>query len=312
MVEKKTPGLSDWAKLIALVILWGSSFMFTRVAVEEITPQWVVTGRLTIAAIILCTLLVASRLALPRDPRIWLFFIAMSILGNALPFFLISTGQQYIDSGLAGIMMAVMPLTTLVMCHFFVEGEQINRNSLIGFILGFLGILVLTGPNALTQLGGDATEVFAQLMVLGGALCYATNTIVARRMPPQSPYVNTAVVMVFASTIMLPFALSTPVAVDGTVFSEVLEDLPTNALIAVAVLGLFSTATATVVYYSLIQSAGPTFLSQINYLIPLWALLMGVLFLNERPEWNAYVALVLILIGIALSQKKSSNDQSGR
>jgi drug/metabolite transporter (DMT)-like permease len=280
--------------LAALVAMWGSAFLFTKVAVSALPPETVVAGRLAIAAIGLTALLLALGKALPRGRRLWLFFLALAVLGNALPFWLISWGQQRIDSGLAGILMAIMPLTTLVLAHFFVVGERLNPVRLAGFVLGFIGIVALVGPEALLELEVGGTALLSELSVLGGAVCYAVNTIVARRRPPSDPLAAGAGVMILASAITIPLALAGgPPPVDT---------IPPTAAFAVAVLGIVSTALATVVYFKLVSAAGPTFVSLINYLIPLWAVVVGMVFLGETPEWRALGALALILSGIALSE----------
>jgi drug/metabolite transporter (DMT)-like permease len=287
---------THWLLLVALVAMWGSSFMFTKIAVSALPPETVVAGRLAIAGAGLTALLFALGKALPGGRRLWLFFLAMAVLGNALPFWLISWGQQRIDSGLAGILMAIMPLTTLVLAHFFVAGERLSPIRLAGFVLGFIGIVVLVGPDALLELEVGGTALLSELAVLSGAVCYAINTIVARRRPDSNPLVAGAGVMLLASVIMVPLALAGgPPAI---------SEIPGAAALAVAVLGIVSTALATVVYFKLVSAAGPTFLSLINYLIPLWAVVVGMVFLGETPEWRALGALALILSGIALSEAR--------
>jgi drug/metabolite transporter (DMT)-like permease len=275
--------------------MWGSAFLFTKLAVATLPPVTVVAGRLGIAAVVLVVLVFAWRRRLPACGRLWGFFIAMAVIGNCLPFFLISWGQQHIDSALAGILMAIMPLATLALAHFLVPGERMNRRKVMGFLLGFLGIIVLMGPAALRELPGSGNALVAQLAVLGGALCYAVNTIIAKQRPESDALVAAAGVMVIGSLIMLPTAAAT------TAPSLLAPSF--SALLAVTVLGLVCTALATVIYFTLITSAGPTFLSLINYLIPLWAVAVGTIFLGERPHWNALLALGLILGGIALTQR---------
>ncbi len=296
MSASQRHGLIPWLLLLSLVAMWGSSFLLTKIAVSHLAPAHVVSGRLIVATLLLGGMVVFARKRVPAGSKVWRYFVAMAIVGNVLPFLLISWGQQRIDSGLAGILMAVMPLTTLVLAHFFVDGERMNRGRLGGFLLGFAGIVVLIGPASLAQLGGSGEFLVAQLAVLGGAICYAVNTIVARRRPEADAWVTAAVVLAIATVVSSPFAAAQPL----------FEDIPVQAVIAVVLLGLISTAAATVIYFKLVALAGPTFLSLINYLIPLWAVGMGMVFLGERPDWNALLALVLILFGIALSQRGKS------
>jgi len=287
--------LLHWLLLFALVAMWGSSFLFTKIAVAAIAPLDLVAGRFVLASVALGALLAATRRGPPRGARLWLFIAAMALIGNCVPFWLISWGQQRIDSGLAGILMAVMPLATVMLAHFF-AGERLNRFKAAGFLVGFLGIVVLVGPTVLLELSGGGTSLLSELAVLGGALCYAVNTIVARRRPQSDALVVSAGVAMTACLVMAPAAAATGLPDVG--------DLPLSAVIAVLVLGVVSTATATVVYFNLITLAGPSFLSLINYLIPAWAVLMGALFLGERPAWTALAGLALILSGIALAETK--------
>jgi drug/metabolite transporter (DMT)-like permease len=295
----------EWTLLFLLVVMWGTSFLFTKIAVASVPPATLVALRLSIAAIVLTVIAYVAGLRLPPPGAIWFRFFSLGFVGNAVPFFLISWGQERIDSGLAGILMAIMPLATLVLAHFWVHGEHMTRRKLAGFALGFVGIVVLTGPEALVQLGGTATDIARQLAVLGGALCYAVNAIMARRLPAMHVLVVSAGVTLMASALMVPVA----------VIVDVPWRLSPSALSAAAAvwLGLVSTATATIVYFRIIISAGPTFLSLINYLIPVVALVAGVVILGEQPPLSSVTALVIILSGVAMSQlQKPRQPASGK
>jgi drug/metabolite transporter (DMT)-like permease len=286
--------LNHWLLLFALVAMWGSAFMFTGVAVRGFTPTALVTIRLVIAAMILTGLAMARGHGLPWTGRFWAFSVAMSLAGNCVPFWLISFGQQRIDSGLAGILMGIMPLTTMVLAHFFVRGERLNATKAAGFLVGFAGLVMLIGPDALRQRRGQGSLLLYQLAVLGGAVCYAVNAVVARHRPPADPVVAAAGVTIAGSVMMLPVG-----AVPA--WAQLLT-APKVPLIAMLALAIVATAIATVVFLRLVTTAGPSFTSFINYLIPVWALLMGIVFLGERPDTKVVVALTLILLGIALSE----------
>ena len=290
--------LSDWGLLSALVALWGSNFMFVKLGVAEVPPATLVATRLVIGAVILVAVIRAMGYVFPPVGRAWLPYVLLALVGNCMPFWFITWGQKSIDSALAGILMAIMPLTTLLLAHFFVTGEHMTRNRVLGFLLGFVGIVVLMGPAALTGLGGSPIEMLAQLSVLAGALCYAANGIIIRIALRGEVMVASAAIIAIAAVVSVPVALM----VDHP---WRLEPGGTAVLILLWI-GIGPTAIATLVHLKLIASAGPTFMSLINYCIPVVALLIGVALLGEEPGASAYSGLFLILAGIALSQLRGS------
>ena len=160
--------LNEWLLLFALVAMWGSSFMFNRIAVSSLPPMTVVAGRIGIAALVLLVFVRASGRRLPAPGRDWWPFVVVALVGNAIPFYLITWGQQVVESALAGILMAFMPLATLVLAHFLIAGEAMTRHRALGFAAGFCGIVLLMEPDALSGLGGDTLRIVSQLAVLGG------------------------------------------------------------------------------------------------------------------------------------------------
>jgi drug/metabolite transporter (DMT)-like permease len=289
-----TRPLGHWLLLFVLVAMWGSAFMMTGIAVRGFAPTTLVAIRLTLAALLLAGLVLARGQRFPSSRRFWLFSLAISLAGNCVPFCLISFGQQRVDSSLAGILMGIMPLTTMVLAHFFVRGERLNTAKVTGFSIGFIGLILLIGPQALLQLRGEGTELVYQLAIVAGAICYAINTILARHRPPTDPLVAAAGVMLAGSLVMLP--------IGGPAAPAALASAPAAPFAAMIALSLIATALATVVFLKLVTVAGPSFTSFINYLIPIWALLMGVSFMGERPEPTVLLALALILGGIGLSE----------
>jgi len=288
-------GIAEWVLLLALTAMWGSAFMFIKLGIATVPPATLVASRLALGALLLYTVMRMRGLALPALGRRWIAFAVLAIVGNSAPFYLISWGQQFIDSALAGILMAVMPLTTLLLAHFFVAGERLTANRALGFSVGFSGILVLMGPAVISGLGGSLLEVTAQATVLAGALCYAANSVMARRLVAADFLVASTSVLIVASLVTAPLALvlDRPWTLAPSVSSTA----------AIVWLGIGPTALATLLYFRLIAAAGPTFMALVNYLSPLVALLAGVLLLGEKPGVTAFAGLGLILLGIALSRR---------
>jgi len=286
-------GIKDWALLAALVLLWGSNFMFVKIGVASVPPATLVAARLVIGSLILAAVVRAQGLAFPPPGKIWAAYAMVAVVGNCLPFWLIAWGQTSVDSALAGILMAIMPIATLVLAHFFAD-EPMTRLRALGFALGFAGIVALTGPEALAGLGGSASRVLAQLAILAGALCYATQSVIVRIKLQGDVMVASAAIIGIAAAISLPVAL----AVDRP-----WQLAPgASSVYAVIWIGIGPTAIATLAYLKLIASAGPTFMSLVNYCVPVVALFLGVALMGETPGANAYAGLALILGGIALSR----------
>jgi drug/metabolite transporter (DMT)-like permease len=276
--------------------MWGSAFLFTKIAVAALPMATIVTARLGIAALILVPLALALVVRLPHGRRLWLYFLLIAFVGNLLPFSLITWGQRAIDSGLAGILMAVMPLATLALAHLFVPGERLNAYRVGGFLFGFAGVVVLIGPEALLTIGGEQGALLPMVAVLGGALCYGVSSILARLRPASDALSSAAAVTLLAAL------MSLPAGVDAGAVELSALSLP--VIVALLFLGVLSTALAMIVYFRLIQSAGPSFTSQLNYLIPLWAVLIGVVFLGEQPTLVHLLGLGLILGGILLTRRE--------
>jgi drug/metabolite transporter (DMT)-like permease len=282
-------GIINWTLLMALVGLWGSSFLFTAISVATVDPISVVFYRLVLGALVLALVVFARGQSFPRGLRVWVGFLMMAIAGNSLPFFLISWGQQTIDSGIAGMIMAIMPLMTMVFAHYLVEGETLNRYKVIGFSLGITGVALLLGP----VFEGGGRALVSGLAIFTAATCYAVNAILIKRLPRFSPMVGACGVLIMASLVVLPFWL---------VLSPTNNSISENSMLAVIWLGIGPTGIATIILFSVIDRAGPTFLSTINYLVPVVAFFCGAWLLSEPVSWHHFVALGTILSGIAITR----------
>ncbi|MBL7002857.1 MAG: DMT family transporter [Gammaproteobacteria bacterium] len=293
---KENKILVNWLLLLCLILLWGTSFLFTAIAVDTIDPLSIVFFRVLIGAIVLTGYLYFRQKQLPRVLKSWLIFLLFGFVGNLLPFFLISWGQQTINSGLAGMIMAIMPLITMLLAHYFIEGENLNVFKIMGFLLGITGISILLGP----VFSGSMQEMLSGIAILIAAGSYAVNTILVRRLPRFDPVVAGAGLLIAASAaLLIPWLLLN---------KAVSDEVSTMSLLSLVWLGIGPTGVATIILFVVIDRAGPTFLSTINYLIPVVAFLAGVLVLNEPLSWVSLVALMIILIGIALTRFRASHN----
>ena len=290
-VDTRT-ALINWALLMVLVAVWGTSFMFTAIAVDSVDPISLVFYRLLLGTLVLAIVLMVRKLRLPTDLHVWGGFLIMAIAGYAAPFFLISWGQQSVDSGVAGMIMAIMPLMTMVFAHYFVPGETLNRYKIIGFTLGISGVTLLLGP----VFEGGSREFWSGMAIFTAATCYAVNSILIKRLPKFSPLVGACGVLIMSTLVLLPFWL---LVAPGN------QESSTASIASVIWLGIGPTGIATIVLFLVINRAGPTFLSTINYLIPVVAFFCGALLLSEPVGWLHYLALITILCGIALTRYRA-------
>ena len=287
-----TRGLERWLLLLVLSIGWGSSYLFQDEAVGELEPLAVSAVRLAVAAAIVYGALRLQGQRLPREARLWLFFFAIGLIGNLLPFTLITWAQEGVKSSVAGILTAVVPLITLMLAHFFGD-EALSWRRVLGFLLGFAGVVALFGPQAVEE--GFATgQLLPYGALFAGAVCFAATAVIAARMPTVQPMAATAGVLIAAAVLTVPAAL---------LFSGGLPERPTlDAIGSLAVLAVIITPWATYAYFRLVRLSGPAFLSLFNYFNPLVAVAGGVLILGERLPSTAALALGLILGGIAVSE----------
>lgn len=290
-----------WRDILWLIVLagiWGSSFSAIKVAVHTLPPMSLVGVRTVIGVIVLLPIMAHQKARLPRDAKSWTIGFALGVFGITLPFFLIGWGEQRVDSGLAAILMAIMPLTTMVLAHFFNEGDRLSAIKLLGLAIGFGGVVVLIGPEALKGLGG---ALVYQLALAGAAVCYAINAVLTRNLPGDgagTSLIGRAVmVMICGAVISVPLALvmDGPAAVAGA---------DRTAWLATIYIGILPTGLATLIYFHLVEKRGASFFSFVNYLNPVFGVFWGALLLAEVVTVQAVAALALILAGIAVANWK--------
>jgi drug/metabolite transporter (DMT)-like permease len=290
-MQTRLPNAGDYGLLLLLAAIWGSSFVFIKVAVVEVPPVTLTTVRLLSAAAVLLGVCLVTARKLPAGRAAWLMMVASAVLGNALPFSLISWGQQVVPAGTAAILMGIMPLMTLVLAHLFTHDDKLNGRKFAGMLTGFVGLCVLVGPAAL---GGLTVNLLSQLAILGAATCYACNAVVIRRLDAPDKLAAVAVIVAISAVLILPmaFAVEQPLAVEASLRSWSL----------VTVLGVLHTALATLIMFSIVARAGASFFGQLNLLVPMAGVMWGAVLLGEVPGVNALAALALIVSGIVIAR----------
>jgi len=296
------PRAIDWLMLGCLCLAWGFAFLLTAVGLEVFPPLTLVTIRLMVGAFVLFLIMRWQGHHLPRAGRWWLRFAALTLLGNLVPFTLISLAQQHIASGQAGLLMALVPISTMVLAHHFVEHERLTPQRVIGVMAGFAGVTVLVGGDALAGFGGASLP--AQLAVVAATFSYAVNNVYTKRLPAQSGLVTATGSLIVGALLILPFSL----------VIEQPWQLPISAgpLLATIALGVFSTGLATWVFFVVVSNCGPNFLSLINYIIPALAFAAGALLLGEPVNSWQFLGLAAICSGIAISQRRRPVGRQAR
>jgi len=282
-------GPLEWVLLILLSILWGGSFFFGAVALQEVRPFTVVLSRVALAAILLYGFIRLTGLRMPSDGRTWAAFFAMGLLNNVIPFSLIFWGQTHIASGLASILNATTPLFTVIVAHVLTQNERLTVGRALGVVIGFGGVVIMIGADLL---GGLGVNLLAQLAILGAAVSYASATIFGRRFRSLPPICTAAGQVTASTAMMLPIAL-----IADRPWELALPSGQTFA--ALAALGALCTALAYGLYFRILRSAGATNISLVTFLVPVSALLLGMLILGERLEPKHFIGMALIGLGLA-------------
>ena len=286
-IVNRVMGIKEWGLIIILSILWGGSFFFVGVAVKEMPPLTIVLCRVALASIILLVIVYLKGDKMPSSPGLWGAFIIMGALNNLIPFSLIVWGQTHIESGLASILNAMTPIFSVVLAHFLAREERLTTNRITGVTIGWIGVAMLIG---IESLRGFGIEVMGQLAVVGATFSYACAAIYGRRFKGINPLI-VATGMLCGSTIMM-----TPLAL---VIEQPWNLSPgITTLMALFGLAAVSTSLAYIIYFQVLATAGPTNLLLVTFLIPVSAILLGVVVLGERLAWNAFAGMGLIFIGL--------------
>lgn len=276
--------LKNLLLLLLLSALWGPSFLFIKIAVVEIGPITLAALRIGLAALILNLWLIAKGYEFNTS---WIFWKKVAIAGlfaQALPFVLISWGEQYIDSSIASILNGLTPLCTLLIANFTIADEKMNVAKIAGTVLGFLGLLLLVSPNFGGGLDAAALGIIAVALA---ALSYGVALVYSRlNLMKEKPLYAPSSQLLIASIYLIPLGFWMEGPMDVTAISW-------EALSSVFILGSFGTALAFVVYYEILSGASASYVSLVTYLMPIYGVALGISFLDEYLYWEAIVGAVL-------------------
>ena len=256
----KTPTVEDYLLLLLLGAILGSNFMMTKISVQTLPPMFVVSFRLAVAAAILYALMKAAGLSLPKG-KIWIPLTGAGVFGLTIPFTLLAWAQQRVDAGLAAILMAIMPLFTLLLAQAFTKDEKPNRYAFGGFAIALVGIVVLFGPDKLASLADQSVRQYA---VIGAALCYGLNAIITKQLTGMDWQQSSA------SFLLIAFVFSLPLLMVSDLSSL---QAPTHVWVATIYTGIVPTALGIIIM--IIRRTSASFLSQINFPVPLFGVALA-------------------------------------
>lgn len=282
---------TDWSILGVLSILWGGSFFFLALALKGLPPFTIVLGRVGFAALLLYSYMRIVGQVLPTGRTVWASFFVVAFFANALPFAMFAYGQQSVSSGLASILNATTPLWGVLIAHFFTHDERATPGKVVGVLLGIAGVVVMTGSDALSGVGGS---VVGQAACLVATLAYAIAGVYSKRFKPMgitplavsTGQLTAAAILVFPLAVAFehPWTLSVP---------------PMSAIWGMAGLVILSTTFAYVLFFRLIEIAGASNTLLVTFLIPVTAILLSVFVLGETIDTKHFAGMALIASGLA-------------
>ena len=284
----------DWLAFTLLSLIWGSSFLWIKIAVAEVGPFLLVALRLSLGILGLLAVAAFTRPAWPRERSVWLSLTFLGIINNAIPYVLISWGEKTVDSAVAAILNSSTPLFTMVIAHFLLSDDRMTRARLAGLLIGFTGILILFSRDTA---GGFQGSQLGKGAILLAAVSYSFASVYARRTTKGfAPAVQAAAPLLGANLILWGI---TPVAEAPLTFPS----LPLTWL-AIFWLGILGVSAAYFLFFYLLHSVGPTRTVLVTYTFPLVGVALGAIFLRERLDWHLLAGGALVLSSIILVNRK--------
>lgn len=287
-----------WLVFLLLGAIWSSSFMWIKIAVQEIGPITLVAFRVLFGLLFGIAVILIQRAHLPRSLKAWSPPLILGITNVAIPFFLISWGEQSIDSAVAAILDATVPLFTILIAHFLLRDDKMTVPKVLGLLMGFAGVVILMSKD----IGASFGSVLGQLAVVLACVFYAGSNVYARKTTENTSGILRSVGPLVSSTVVMwlaTFVVESPVKIPQLGITW----------IALLFLGTIGSGVAFVMLYYLIHEIGPTRATMVTYLFPLGGVLLGVVFLDEALSWQIAVGSVLIVLSLFVANMQSQKEK---
>lgn len=298
MTNIRPPTGWDLARLLLVSAIWGTSFLCNAIALVDFSALAITAWRVSLATVLVLIICAYRKVRLPWDLTSWILFSGIGLLNSAVPFTLIGLGQQTVDSATTAILIATTPFTTLVLSHYMTKDDRITRYKLLGLVLGFVGVLVLLGHDAAVKPGSTT----GMLLILLAAFCYSFSSILIRRLSHLRTFAIVLGSLITSSIVLIPLLI--------WFYPPWQQTGGRDAWLAVAFLAIGPTAAAYLLRAEIVKINGAIFMSNAGYLIPVFAVFWAWLFLSEWPATVTWVAMALILTGIAVGRYGGRYNQS--
>ena len=297
-MKKILPSLFPYILLSLLIVMWGSAFAALKITLLTIPPLWVMSLRLIIGSLTIAIVFLIMKKKLPLTVEFWKWSLLIGFLGFSVPFSIISWGAQYIPSSLVAILMGANPIITLILAYFFLPNSSLNFRMIIGVFIGLIGIILLIGFGNINSDLYKGQFIYGQLAVLTGTFSFAIASILLKNSPQEHSFeraLGSLICGSFIGLFLAYFYSKSPLQI---------YQISSESLVSLVLLGIFPTGIATVIWFKIISLKGPLFLSLVNYLIPIWALILGILLLSEKINFIIGFGLILITIGVWMIEKR--------
>jgi len=293
-----------WLVFVLLGAIWSSSFMWIKIAVQEIGPVTLVAFRVFFGLLFGVVVILVQRVSWPRTFKEWIPLLVLGITNISVPFFLISWGEQSIDSAVASILDATVPLFTILIAHYLLHDDKMTVPKVAGLLIGFAGVIILMSKD----IGASFGSILGQLAVIVACVFYAGSAVYARKTTEDTPGIVRSVgplVSATAAMWLATFLVESPVKIPQLSITW----------ISLLFLGIVGSGLAFIMLYYLIHEIGPTRASMVTYLFPLGGVILGVVFLEEQLSWQLLVGALLIVLSLGVaniqSQKQGQSVKQG-
>ncbi|MEL0232069.1 MAG: DMT family transporter [Hyphomicrobiales bacterium] len=286
--------LFDWTRLIILSLLWGGSYTWIELALIELDPMMIVFYRVLISSIFLILMCKLLSLTFKIEKKIFIFLFFMSLTNNVIPFNLIAWGQQEITASVGSILNATTPLFTVIIANYWPNGEKATLNRIFGVIIGFCGVILLMG----LSINDIDNSIIGQAAILLAAISYAISALIGKEIKKIHPAISATYMLSISSVILLPIILFSG--------NELLPQASKQSMIAIMGLAIFSTSIAYLIFYKLIENIGSNVML-VTLLMPVSAILLSIIILNETINTTQTIGLILILTGLILVDGRALN-----